>query len=1365
MTKASNSLTSLLQGGWVPIIAGRRARLDASEGTGMPKITQGSGLLSSHLPTPHPTLRYGWGSLMAATDGRARLLKLSLLTLPALLLASLAFTAAPALAAAPEAPVITGIEAGKPSEATFHGVVNPNVAPTEAGFYEFVYRATTEGTCKGAGELKAPAAPAMFAGISQGEEVGAETVTGLKPDTEYAVCLLAYNDAKTESTPSAPASTFTTTPEPPVTEAPAPGEVKGTTAVLHGTLNPVKVGEAGTYEFYAQQSATECGREHGTPEPAGTMTGAKEQHVSATVTGLQPLREYTVCLVAINKAGEAASGSQIHFTTTAAPATIDSLSASHIKSSEATLEGTVNPNNQLNECHFQYVDEAEFLGSGGFAAPGTVTLPCSPEQLKGYGEQTVSPTKTEVKEGNIVTVPAPIGGLTQGTEYHYRIVTKNGKGEEATEAKTFRTVDEPEKQAATEITATTATLNGVLNPHNSFEAGTYEFLYKQSEGECTGGSVTPVATSTTESPQPVSAKIAGLQPGVTYTFCLLQRNAAEEEVALSAPEMFATPISAPAIGEEQVTHITETAATLQANIDPDGAETTYRFEYDTREYKQGEAAHGTSVTEPKAGEVSEAEVSIGAGTTPVPVKVQLTGLTLGATYYYRVVADNKVAGKTETVDGSGKTFTTAAPQTTNSKECPNEKLRIEQPYGQTLPDCRAYEMVSPVETGGNDATDALIEVGRVRASEPEEREAEGEEETPAITYDSLGSFAEPVGANLETQMLSHRNGKEGRWETRAIIAPLERDANGGAVNSYYGMFFTPGLTEGLTTTAAALTTAPEAAPAGLNELYLAGFPKELHEPISYKLVSQLPSSEEEYAAPGSGAAGVYPLGASRDLGNVVFATEPSGDAVGPLRESVAGRVVFVGVPNEEGQVWTGAGVGNSSAGLREGALSVWRAVSEDGSRVIFNYSGGQLYARVNTEQPQSPMKDLGLPDEECEESADACTVKLSAGAATYWGANTEDTKIFYVETGDLYEYKLPLGSVKGQAKPLTSGGEVQGVAQISEDGSYVYFVAKGVLKGEHGEALKNISGVEPSAGADNLYVFHQGEPEPIKFIATTGNISGAGPGGDSAVLAPGKASGARLAFTSGQSLTGYDNQQAATGECGEAENAPCSEVYLYDAETGALTCASCDPSGARPVGPSSLATGKVGAQDGASNYRPRDLLADGSLFFDSSDALVPHASDGRQNVYEYEDGHVYAISNVSGGQESFFLDASPDGQDVFFGSADQLLPEDTSDNVAVWDAREDGGFPVNVSAPPCTTGEACRVAPNPEPSIYGAGPSETFAGPGNLASPPLAVVKPKTKTVKCKKGDTKNKKDKCVPKKKKKAKKAKKSAHTNRRTR
>jgi hypothetical protein len=239
------------------------------------------------------------------------------------------------------------------------------------------------------------------------------------------------------------------------------------------------------------------------------------------------------------------------------------------------------------------------------------------------------------------------------------------------------------------------------------------------------------------------------------------------------------------------------------------------------------------------------------------------------------------------------------------------------------------------------------------------------------------------------------------------------------------------------------------------------------------------------------------------------------------------------------------------------------------------------------------------------------------------------------------------------------------------------------------------------------------------------------------VLAPGTAGGARLAFISQESLTGYDNQQAAPGDCEKENPSPfineggkCREVYVYDTETGAPVCVSCDPSGARPVGPSSLAIGRYGVEGGASNYRPHDLLADGSLFFDSPDALVAHGSGGVGTVYEYEDGHVHPISDPAGRYESFFLDATPDGANVFFAAADQLVPQDKSTNVVVYDAREGGGLPLTAAPSPCTTTESCKPPASSQPEIYGPGGTATFSGPGNLApSPSPAVVKPTPKSL------------------------------------
>ena len=113
--------------------------------------------------------------------------------------------AAPALAAAPEAPETLNPGPVDATEATLHGILNPNAtAPSEAGTYEFLYKKASP-TCEG--ESKAPASPGVSLGIEH--EAVSEPVQGLTRDTEYTVCLLARN-SKGEATVGPPV-TFTTT--------------------------------------------------------------------------------------------------------------------------------------------------------------------------------------------------------------------------------------------------------------------------------------------------------------------------------------------------------------------------------------------------------------------------------------------------------------------------------------------------------------------------------------------------------------------------------------------------------------------------------------------------------------------------------------------------------------------------------------------------------------------------------------------------------------------------------------------------------------------------------------------------------------------------------------------------------------------------------------------------------------------------------------------------------------------------------------------------------------------------------------------------------------------------------------------------
>jgi hypothetical protein len=391
----------------------------------------------------------------------------------------------------------------------------------------------------------------------------------------------------------------------------------------------------------------------------------------------------------------------------------------------------------------------------------------------------------------------------------------------------------------------------------------------------------------------------------------------------------------------------------------------------------------------------------------------------------------------------------------------------------------------------------------------------------------------------------------------------------------------------------------------------------------------------------------------------------------------------------------------------------------------------------------------------------------------FWTASTDGSRIFFTSdeeltndaytdpednAANLYEYEAAEPGQPGHLTDLSvdgsgDGAAVQGVVQSSEDGGYVYFVADGVLP------TKAVAGQPgPVAGQPNLYLSEHGEKEP-RFIATLGEgdrQDWAGPASTAADVSP---SGSTLAFLSRQSLTGYDNAGFA-------------EVYLYDASTGALVCASCNPSGARPVGNANLST-LTGSTNASTEllYRTRNI-AGARLFFNSSDALAG-AAGGVENVFEFQDGHIYPISDVAGGRPSMFLDAGSTGEDVFFASPNRLLPTAQAEVESVYDARVSGGFPLPSVPAPCSGSDTCKPPPTPSASS-GPAASETAEGPGNLAPPPPTVVKPKpltraqklAKALKvCAKDRQRSKRARCQKQAKQKygAAKAKKSVHINRR--
>jgi hypothetical protein len=221
-------------------------------------------------------------------------------------------------------------------------------------------------------------------------------------------------------------------------------------------------------------------------------------------------------------------------------------------------------------------------------------------------------------------------------------------------------------------------------------------------------------------------------------------------------------------------------------------------------------------------------------------------------------------------------------------------------------------------------------------------------------------------------------------------------------------------------------------------------------------------------------------------------------------------------------------------------------------------------------------------------------------------------------------------------------------------------------------------------------------------------------------------------------LTGYDNEVRSKGCRGVVDIPICLEVFAYDAESAELHCASCNPSGQRPLGQANLSL----LRPGPLTRQPHNLPPEGEgrLFFESQDELVSRDTNGAiQDVYQWvpegvgdcegAGGCVHLISSGNASGDSFFVDASDSGGDAFFITRQKLLPQDEDDRLDLYDARVGGGFPPG-GIGPCS-GDACKGPGSPPPG--GPGLPTGGVGPPNPPRP-------------CKPGFVK-KQGKCVKKK------------------
>ena len=290
----------------------------------------------------------------------------------------------------------------------------------------------------------------------------------------------------------------------------------------------------------------------------------------------------------------------------------------------------------------------------------------------------------------------------------------------------------------------------------------------------------------------------------------------------------------------------------------------------------------------------------------------------------------------------------------------------------------------------------------------------------------------------------------------------------------------------------------------------------------------------------------------------------------------------------------------------------------------------------------------------------ATTAEVSS-AGTYQTASSDGSVVFYT-SGDLYGYEVE----SAHTTDLTPGVPVERVVGASEDGRYVYYVTSG------GE----------------FKLWHDGVTTSI--VASDVERAEVTPDGHSVVFLSGKE--AKSPYVNGR-------------------------VNVYDADTGTLYCASCSSFGTGGFLPMNMTP---------SVNETRWITADGGrVFFMTKSALVPQDTNSNNDVYEWErpgvgscaaggtEGCLYLLSGGTDRDQSFFLDASESGNDVFIDTRAKLVGSDEDDLFDVYDLRVGGYAP---PAPPACTGSGCQGVPGAAP-IFATPSSVTFEGVGNFAAP------------------------------------------------
>ena len=509
------------------------------------------------------------------------------------------------------------------------------------------------------------------------------------------------------------------------------------------------------------------------------------------------------------------------------------------------------------------------------------------------------------------------------------------------------------------------------------------------------------------------------------------------------------------------------------------------------------------------------------------------------------------------------------------------------------------------------------------------------------------------------------------------------------------------------------------------------------------------------------------LGASADLSHVFFSDQPvgTGHFPWPGDGSLSGESLYeyVGTGNSAPRL-VGVdddGVRSVSVGNRSGdsacqhlatlqlGLLEWGdgALQRRSGRLSWRREGAEVfgsgpavaevYARIGG------SSTVAISEPSVGTARRATPRRRDRAPAIFQGASQDGSKAFFLTSqplldGDstenlyLYDFKAPAGEkVLRLSAGDPAGANVQGVVGISEDGSRVYFVAQGVLT-----STPNGAGQSAVEGDDNLYLYQPDPARPGQFETTFVGV-----------------------------LAGNDEADWQLNDFRPVEVTPDGRFLLFRStrrthpglrrlhEPAAIPirrtdgCARASHDRGERL-QSEWRSAQVSGHKGAAAHAGLRRAAAGLDFRrwrvrvlrkpDGVDAAGDRTSvlsseeegecvEYMTNVYEYHEGHVYLISDgqdrdrFSAREDVELIGASPSGGDVLFTTSDPLVAQDTDTQVDVYDARIGGGFPVPPIPASCQ-GEGCQGGLSTSPSGQIPG-SLAFSGPGNPAASRAAVKK------------------------------------------